>query len=145
MTMENLEKENKIYEISFLVKTEEEISGVVDFVKNHKAEIISEPVAKNITLAYEIKKNKEAIFVYFKFKAAGEDAKLIENDLNLANLVIRFLIVILPKEVHSEPRKEHPVEDKKPKVVPAQHIQIKQSNASLSNEALEKKIEEILK
>lgn len=136
--------ENKIYEISFLVKTEEEISGVVDFIKNHKAEILSEPVAKNIVLAYEIKKNKEAIFVYFKFTATGENVKLIENDLNLSNLVIRFLIVVLPKEVHTEPRKERQIEDKKSKVAPVQRIQIKQSNASLSNEALEKKIEEIL-
>jgi|YelNatPaOPRAMG01_1025707.scaffolds.fasta_scaffold10351_1 ribosomal protein S6 len=143
--MENLEIENKTYEISFLVKTEEEISGVVDFLKNHKAEIISEPVAKNITLAYEIKKNKEAVFVYLKFKATGEDVKLIEKDLNLANLVIRFLIIILPKEVYVKPRSENQVEEKKAKPAPVQHIQIKQSNASLSNEALEKKIEEILK
>jgi ribosomal protein S6 len=148
--MENAEKDLKSYEIAFLVKNEGEVPGVVSFLKQHNAEILAEPRAKNVVLAYEIKKNKEAVFAYCTFKAAGADVKNLEKDLSMGNLTIRSLIVSLPKNVGSRPEvSEERAQERKPKVsrpdAPAYSEVKLPSSRTLSNEALEKKIEEILK
>lgn len=74
--MENAEKDMKSYEIAFLVKNEGEIPGVVSFLKQHNAEVLAEPRAKNVVLAYEIKKNKEAVFSYCTFKRPAPTRKI---------------------------------------------------------------------
>jgi len=145
--MENTEKDKKDYEISFLVKNEDEIPGVVSFLNQHNVEVLSEPRAKNMVLAYEIKKNKEAVFVYLTFKATGADVKKLEEELSMNNLTIRSLIICLPKkDLRSDAAEDH-VSEKKAKVsrpsTPYSEVKLS-SPRSLSNEALEKKIEEIL-
>lgn len=148
--MEDSEKERKTYEIAFLVKSEEEIPGVVSFLKQHNAEILAEPRAKNVVLAYEIKKNKEAVFAYCTMKAAGADVKNLEKDFSMGNLTIRSLIITLPKRgLSSGPVEERDSERKArtPRSIAPSYPEVKMSapRATLSNEALEKKIEEILK
>jgi len=146
--MENTEKDKKDYEISFLVKNEDEIPGVVSFLNQYNVEVLSEPRAKNMALAYEIKKNKEAVFVYLTFKAAGADVKKLEEELSMNNLTIRSLIIRLPKkDLRSDVAEDHTPEKKAKVSRPAvSYSEVKLSSPrSLSNEALEKKIEEILK
>ncbi len=79
----------------------------------------------------------------------GEAVKSLEHDLNLRNDVLRSLIVILPKP--EKPRQEMPtapaVRERTMPVRPAMPAveASRQSVGPLSNEALTKKIEEILK
>ncbi len=146
--MENTEKDKKDYEISFLVKNEEEIPAVVSFLNQHNVEVLTEPRAKNMVLAYEIKKNKEAVFVYLTFKATGADVKKLEEELSMNNLTIRSLIICLPKkDLRPEATEDHSSEKKTKAAsrpaVPYSEVKLS-SPRSLSNEALEKKIEEIL-
>ena len=144
--MENNEKDKKKYEISFLLKSEDEIPGVVSFLGQHNAEIVIEPRAKKLALAYKIKDNEEAFFVYCTVLAAGSDVKALEKDFTMRPEVIRSLIVALPTTLRRATGSENTGEkkDRPMRSAPSTQTNIVSSH-SLSNEALEKKIEEILK
>ena len=99
-------------------------------------------------LAYQIKKENEAYFGYLHFLANTDKIKNISDDLKLNQKVLRFLIITPPitkmmrmatpriiKKTF-QPRAVERMEIKKPSPAPT---------ATLSNEALEKKLEEILK
>lgn len=140
---------NKHYEIGFLVATEEAAPELAAFVKKYVANVTTEGSLRRIRLAYAINKETSAVFGFFQFMAAPEKVKQLEQDLRTHPLVIRSLIVKLPKASKSAPRRDPAAmaasprpsyrpqasrsAPEQPKVVPA-----------LSNEALEKKIEEIL-
>ena len=146
--MEDAEKDKKNYEFAFLVKSEGEIPGVISFLNQHNAKVLAEPRAKNIVLAYEIKKNNEAVFAYCTFEATGADAKNLEKDLSTGHETIRSLIISLPRKASRSEVVEDRTMEKKAKIVrpaaPYQEMKMSPSR-TLSNEALEKKIEEILK
>jgi ribosomal protein S6 len=147
--MTNEEKDKKEYELALILRTEDNLAPVLTLVGQHNGEGVSEPRAKRLMLAYEIKKQTEAVFAYFTFKAFGDDIKNLETDLNSQGDVLRFMVIASP--------------------APAEHVSTLSSSASagpserrarpsysapseskpapsrpLSNEALEKKIEEIL-
>jgi ribosomal protein S6 len=119
-------------------------------VREHSAELMAEFKAKKVALAYPIKKEKEGIFAYAAIRSLGEAVKSLEHDLNLRQDVLRSLIVLLPKP--EKPREEAapvaattykrtaPVRPAAPAMEP-----VRQGAGPLSNEALTKKIEEILK
>ena len=160
--MTNEEKDRKEYEIAVLVKEEADLAGVTALVTQHKGEGVSEPRAKKLALAYEIKGHTDAVFAYATFKAFGEDVKNLERDLNTHAAVLRFLIIASPPPAErpyssmvpherrgkapyagassssggssssSEPRESRSSASR-----PA-------SSGPISNEALEKRIEEIL-
>ena len=143
--MTNEEKDRKEYELALLLKNEADLAGVLALVGQHNAEGISEPRAKRLGLAYEIKKQTEAVFASLTFNAYGDDIKNLENDLNTRHEVIRFMIIASP------PAAEHPVststlQDKRPvrQARPMTSSDAKPAPRPLSNEAIERKIEEIL-
>ena len=53
--MTNEEKDKKEYELALLLKSEENLAGVLALVSAHDAEGITEARAKRLQLAYEIK------------------------------------------------------------------------------------------
>jgi ribosomal protein S6 len=144
------EKDKKEYELAVLVKTEEDLAPVVALVRRHNGEMTAEPRAKKLGLAYEIKKNKEAVFAYMTFKAATQDAKTLEKDLVTAAEVIRSMIIASPAPaMTAAERQAMPMgrPERRPRTMrpSAPMTEPKSAPASpLSNEALEKKIEEIL-
>jgi ribosomal protein S6 len=151
--MTNEEKDKKEYELALLVKNESDVAGVVALVGQHNAENISEPRAKRLGLAYEIKKQTEAVFASFTFHAFGDDAKALENDLNNRHEVIRFMVIASP--VASEqsaspilPPDRRPMRPSRPMTSSSDARDSRDMRPApsrpLSNEALEKKIEEIL-
>jgi len=147
----NEDKDKKIYEIALLLKREEDLPAVVTLIREHQGELISEPRAKKLALAYKIKGNTEAVFVSTQFNAFPEGAKNLEHDLVSRADVIRSMILVSPPPPEREsspidfsamrrgrparPRATSPREDIAKAPAP---------RAPLSNEALEKKIEEFL-
>jgi ribosomal protein S6 len=142
------EKEKKEYELAVLIKQEEDLALVTTLVRQHNGEITLEPRAKRLTLAYEIKKNKEAVFAHMNFRALGEDAKSLESDLNNKAEVLRSLIIADPVSMQM-------TADASAQAAPKRRTRVMRPTAAptegkpaapqpLSNEALEKKIEEIL-
>jgi ribosomal protein S6 len=135
---------SKQYEISFLGKSEDIVREISDCLERHEARIISEASIKKINLSYKIKKENEAYFGYLYFECAPDKSKEIEKDLNLNTNILRFIIITPPflKErkrfIPNESRSQSPTPTR-----PALEKRV-QTQPSLTNEALEKKIEEIL-
>jgi ribosomal protein S6 len=151
--MTNEEKDKKEYELALLLKSEDNLAGVLKLVAQHNGEGASEPRAKRLQLAYEIKKHNEAVFVYFTFKMFGDDMKALEHDLNSHADVLRSMVIASPAPAERTatsampPREERRGRSSTPSyIAPAAPAEAPRSAPSkpLSNEALEKKIEEIL-
>jgi len=146
------EKDKKEYELAVLVKTEEDLAAVTALIRQHNGEMVFEFRPKKLALAYEIKKNTEAIFAYCNFHAAPEEAKALESDLNVKAEVIRFMVIASPAPAESTERQAMPpgAMPRRPRVMRPVSNDVAAAPAKpapskpLSNEALEKKIEEIL-
>jgi ribosomal protein S6 len=143
--MEDTEKVKKEYEIGVLVKREDDIPEVRRIVEQHGGVFTTDFQAKKIALAYPIQHETEAFFAFVRFKMESAMAKQLEQDLTTANVVLRSLITVpakisrrdavgAMKRRAQEGRQAAPVS---PSTAPAVH--------TLSNEALTKKIEEMLK
>ena len=150
--MTNEEKDRKEYELALLLKSEEDLAGVIKLATQHNAEGVSEPRAKRLQLSYEIKGHTEGVFVYITFKMFGDDIKALEHDLNTQANVLRFMVIASPAPAERTatsampPREERRPRSSAPYSAPAAPTETPRPTPSkpLSNEALEKKIEEIL-
>ena len=132
----------KEFEISYLLKDEGGASDVLKLLKQHDFVVDHENPVKKIALAYKIKKETSAYFGFAHFKGDPAEIKSLDHNLTSSQQVLRFLIITPPfsttKVVSQKPR---PVKAVKPKTETEERPA---ANAPLSNEALEKKIEEIL-
>jgi ribosomal protein S6 len=143
---ETTEQVIKEYELSYVLKDEADFKSIQDLLIAHGGEVFSETTLRNIVLSYPIKKQTQAFFGFLHFRIDPEKIKTLDHDLKFNTPVLRFLIVTPPfikgkfvsaprlnksKSSSSAPKSETPVVNK-PDVMP------------LSNEDLEKKIEEIL-
>ena len=152
--MINEEKDRKEYELGILLAKEEDLPGVLALLASHHVENASEARSKKLTLAYEIKGHTEAVFTSLTFKAFGDEVKALEAELALRPDVIRSLVVKTPKPSKhpvgtgvpsSAPVEKYPRTASRPGTAPAAaEPRHEVSSKPLSNEALEKKIEEIL-
>ncbi len=138
-----IEEIKKQYEIGFLVPSEESAPELVAMLKRYEADITNEGTLKRIRLAYPIKKETSAVFGYFHFKAEPEKAKALEQDLRTNSMVIRSIIVRLPKP-SKKGSGSGEGKSARPSATAARPATEQKVAPSLSNEALEKKIEEIL-
>lgn len=142
----NEEKDKKEYELALLLKSEAELPGVMTLVSQHHGEMTSEARAKNLAFAYEINKVKEGVFAYCTFKMQSADAKELELALTSRQDVLRSMIIASPpaseKMAYPMPSRERRGKPMRA-TTPAPEMK-PLAPRPLSNEALEKKIEEIL-
>jgi len=135
---EDNKKDKKSYEISYLIKDEASAKEVSRVLRQHEAEILEEVSPKSIALTYKIKKEPAALFGYTIFKAGPENIPELDKNLKTNPSILRFLIVTPPfskQETSSSLRRSRPIPERTGESKPT---------LPLSNEALEKKIEEIL-
>ena len=133
-------EEQKEYEIGFLLRNDEALAGLLSAVKSHGAEITLEPSIRKIALAYDVEKESQAFFGFLHSKIMPSKISSINHDLETNLGVLRFLILTEPftKGRAPSPRKTS-------FAAPTLKVPIlEKSSLPLSNEALEKKIEEIL-
>ena len=124
------------YELAVLAPTAESVSEAWGIVKKYQAEIYHESQTNQIKLAYPIKKQGAAFFGYCQFLALPDEVVKIKNDLALMGSVLRFLI--------TTPAAKSASRDRKP-VAPGTAPKPGEPALTLTNEALEQKLEEILK
>lgn len=132
----------KEYELAYLAQEEDGANLVRTALVREGGEIFSENPAERITLAYKIAKQSQAYFGWFHFRLAPEALKAVDYELKTKPGILRFLIITPPfVKDRSKPvsrQKQGPASVAKAELVrPA-------PQASLSNEELERKIEEIL-
>lgn len=148
--MANEDKEKKEYELALLVKNESDLPGVFVLINQHNAEGVSEPRAKRLQLTYEIKHHTDAVFAYLTFKMNGLDIKALEHDLVTRADVLRFMVIASPAPAERTAASPMPPrEERRPRTpsygaAPSLEAPKPPAPRPLSNEALEKKIEEIL-
>ncbi len=129
--------DKKEYEIAYLAKTEEDAAHIVTLVRA-EGEVKEERAASRLKLAYPIEKEIEALFGVMKVMLEPAFAKRLEDTFRMDKRVLRSMIITtdatskkgeMNRGEPSVPRTSRPSEQK---------------SMPLSNEALEKTIEEIL-
>lgn len=136
--MENTEK--KQYEMSFILREEEGAKTVAKFVADLGGEIETESPIQKIALAYPIKKETIGFFGFFHFALEPKEVVALEHEMETSQAVLRHLLITPPfKKAEPRVRPEAPLKSPKPAAVKAE-----MKTESLTNEDLEKKIEEIL-
>ncbi len=142
-----MEHEPRTYEIGFLATEEGGAQAVLEALKRRGAEILLEGPVEKITLAYAIKRQTGAYFGYMHFRVSPDAVRVIADDVKGHAAILRSLVVT-PPLMKPKPRWEgSKVRQRTIAGAPQPQLQpeVSKSPLPLSNEALEKQIEEILK
>ncbi len=145
MSMEDL----KEYELSFIVPLEDDIKAVAKIVVDHHGSVIRHGVPRKVLLSYPICKHREACFGFFIISLNPETVSSLNHDLNLSGSILRFIIVSpvvspIPAPVSSASSPAVTMPPLPPRRREFAAPPSPPSSGSLTNEALEKKLEEIL-
>lgn len=154
-----MDKEIKNYEITFLAKSEGDKEELINNLKRHELTILGDGPMSKTKLAYPIKKETFAYCGTLYFSGEADKIEELVKELKVQGKLLRFNIIFRPagegkmdiiKPASSE--KERPVLERKEMEKSAADLSIRQTpkaprikTETLSNEALEKKLEEILK
>ena len=135
--------EDRFYELGFLVR-EENSELVKNILQKNKAAVYEESALMKVALAYPIKKEKMAFFGYCRFTGLPETAVAIKEALKFEPAVLRAIFIKLSGNASKSTRLVS-AENKRP-AARRREAEIKKESGEggLSNEDLEKKIEEIL-
>lgn len=142
--------EKKTYELAFMARDEKGIGELTSRIKEAGGEIVLEGTVEQMQLAYPIKKQTQAHFGYVHVKLDADKVNPLMEGLEHAQGILRSLI-IYPIVGKQKPR-QMPMGDKSYSTTPTASARpaaekkpvAPTAPAPLSNEALEKKIEEIL-
>ncbi|OGY63950.1 MAG: hypothetical protein A3I89_00635 [Candidatus Harrisonbacteria bacterium RIFCSPLOWO2_02_FULL_41_11] len=144
--MDLIKPDKRDYELSFLVVDKGSETAVGETLNRHGAEVFYQSPVTQIQLAYPVKKNKQAYFGFLQFRSLPEAIEKVAKTLQLDKTVLRFLVITPPIRKREEralksrsgfrQQRERAPEAVSPSV---------SSNRALTNEALEEKLEEILK
>lgn len=142
--METKEIDKKEYELSFLVKEEDGAKTVLKFLKELGAEIVAEGPATKIALAYPIEKQQTGYFGFYHFLLEPSEVVHLEHELQTSQEILRHLLLTPPyKKSQARPRPEAGA--KAPVAAKVSALKAAEPKQEvLTNEELEKKIEEIL-
>ncbi len=140
---QDTEKQSKKYELSFLSKEEGGKEVLLQWINRFGGEVVLEGPVENIVLSYPIEKQTSANFGFVHFNMAPDQAAELSKELKTAGIFLRFLVITPPSVKTNKPRasssKSGPAE-----ALPVVSAERKPVSDTLSNEDLEKKIEEIL-
>ncbi len=133
----------KIYEINFLLDQEND-SVVKGIFTKHGLRILSERPLQKIRLAYPIKKKNDAFFGSLQFALESSKLQLMEAELRLQKNIPRYLISnVIINDTKGGAKSQSSFKER-PYSREGRGVK-KAYKPALTNEALEKKIEEILK
>ncbi|MCL5016110.1 MAG: 30S ribosomal protein S6 [Patescibacteria group bacterium] len=136
-----MDSDRKSYEISFLVRSENDVEAVLKRLSNIGAEIVSEGNIAEVKLAYPINKLNSAYFGWICFDVAPEKITELNSALRLDEKVMRHLVLTPPI---TKTEKKRPMKSSLARTEAAGQAPASNAPSELSNEELEKKLEEIL-
>ena len=140
--------QEKDYELAFLAVNQEGSQNLDALLKQYKAEALFKSPLKEWRLAYPVKKYNLAYFGFVNFRLDSTLTDKLSQSLKLQPDILRFLIITPPiiKEAKTAVRRFSKLESvKRPKAEIAEAEAVPSMGGTLSNEALEQKLEEILK
>ncbi|MEK7505985.1 MAG: 30S ribosomal protein S6 [Patescibacteria group bacterium] len=134
------DKKTENYEVAFLTK-DENVVAVKKLVSKHGGEVAKEKAIEKIHIAYPIKKENYGFFSHLVFSMEPSATAGLRTDLDLEGSLLRYFFRRAKK-----PRPENEVrEEGRPRsFLSFRSSAGKPAEKTLTNEALEKKIEEIL-
>ncbi len=135
MTTDMFEKgydSDQAYELGFLVAEEGDAVAIRGLVERHGGVVAGEGVLRKLAFSYRIKKHTEGYFGTLRFSMPREKVADLDHDLRLSSPALRHLLLVIPT-VQAKPRAPQATEPRRT-----------QQSVPLSNEALERTIEEIL-
>ena len=143
----------KKYEISLMLQNGEAYDDIVSFIKGKVSEVLQQNPIKRVKLAYPIKKETTGFFGWIVVSAAPSVIPGLNRELETNVNVLRVLIVTPPLPIREEGRqlgrekftKNKPNRDESKVIAPQQVSEVTKKTEVLTNELLEKKLEEILK
>lgn len=147
-TNEIEEINKKEYEISVLLKNEEDIKEMRDLMKKHGFEITFESPFKRMSLSYEIKKETSAVFGWFYILSETSAIKDFTKEIKVEPWCIRSLVITDPVKREfdrGEGQERQYRKEATPKIKEVKKEEEKTTSDAVTNEDLEKKLEEILK
>lgn len=136
---EEKENEKKEYELAFWLKDESSLSKIKALLDDLGLEITHISELKHAQFAYPIKKETSGFFGFVHFKGNTESIASLNHELKIEGSALRFLISKNPIKKSEIREMRRQVFEKK-----AEKIEPKSSDL-VTNEELEKKLEEILK
>jgi len=128
-----------MYELNIVTK-EENLAPVREVLASRGLQILAEGTPQKIHLFYPIKKERYGFLGVVNFSGPAEAVQGLAADLNLKEGVLRFMIA---KVKETEAAEKSPV--KRAGREPLRRTAPKPAETALTNEELEKKIEEILR
>jgi len=141
------EIDKKEYEISVLLKNEEDIKEMKDLMKKHGFEVTFESPFKRMSLSYEIKKEASAVFGWFYILSKTSAIKDFTKEIKVEPWCIRSLVITDPVKREFDKSDSHERQPRKEVVSKIKEVVEEEKITSdvVTNEDLEKKLEEILK
>jgi len=139
-----MNEERKNYEIAFLVKSEEDQEGIIKILRNFQLPVIDGDRISKIKLAYPIKKENFAYSGYLHFSGSPQDIGNLTESLKNEPKILRFSVITQPIVKKDERRVVERVSSRQTQEAAPQLPKKTPRTEALSNEALEKKLEEIL-
>lgn len=141
-------EDRKNYELCYLLTSGDAEAEVVSLLNQYKAVIIHQGKLTEVKLSYPIKKQSVALFGFVQFSMLPQDLLEVKKTLALNSKILRSLIISLTSKQLVPKREEReavPAVSAKTEWSP-RPVETKVSRPPvLSNEALEEKLEEILK
>lgn len=145
-----MSENSKQYELSLVLQSEESYPEVLGLIKNKGFTVLKENSLARIKLMYPIKKQLSGVFTHLILDISPDRVSGLDSELKTISGVLRFLIVTPPVKEKTE-RGSRPLRDMKPRSskprgeAPEKKEPRKGTPEVISNELLEKKLEEILK
>lgn len=141
------EQVKKVYEVSFLARSEDGASAMVGHLVSAGAEIVNEGSLNKMKLAYPIEKEESAYFGCITCSIPTEMVSKIHDAVRLDKEIIRLMILTPNVIKENAGSRKAPQTSESPKGTgrPKTSNTEVEEKAALSNELLEEKLEEILK
>jgi len=141
-----------------MLNSEEAINDVVSVLNKAGVEIEKQEAPRKVNLAYEIKKHNEAYFAVILFSASPDQLPVIEETFKFSNFILRYILIkpiVIKKTKISTKEKTSPDDSTINNNIETKQEILEQTKTpshsvsgqreALTNEDLEKKLEEILK
>lgn len=140
-----MSEDKKIYELCYLLTSPDAEEEVLALLSQHEGQLLHQGKISEIRLAYPINKQEAALFGFLQFNALPENVVKLSKTLSFNKKILRYIVMNLPlRAVVSKTQEPEAAPSRVEQVIrPAEPRPVKPE--ALTNEALEEKLEEILK
>ena len=91
-----------LYHPDLEIDIDKALAKVEKILKDNKGKVVKMDNWGKRKLAYPIKKEDHAVYVYYEVELPGESVTKVENVLNITNEVLRYLLVKPGPEIEEE-------------------------------------------